>query len=55
MTVVSNGHVDLPSAKFTIPQSRFQAAIRSGDFVVTAEVMPPKGGDPSHMMKWPHT
>ena len=51
MTVVSNGHVDLPSAKFTIPQSRFQSAIRSGDFVVTAEVMPPKGGDPSHMME----
>lgn len=31
--------------------SRFQAAIQAGDFVVTAEVMPPKGGDPSHMLE----
>ncbi|MGD1904918.1 MAG: methylenetetrahydrofolate reductase [Leptolyngbyaceae cyanobacterium] len=28
----------------------FQAAIRSRSFIVTAEVMPPKGTDPSHMV-----
>lgn len=33
------------------PLSRFQAAIQAEEFVVTAEVMPPKGGDPSHMME----
>ncbi|HEY9644891.1 MAG TPA: methylenetetrahydrofolate reductase [Chroococcidiopsis sp.] len=32
------------------PQRRLQAGIRAGEFIVTAEVMPPKGGDPSHMM-----
>ena len=31
-------------------RSQFQAAIRAGEFLVTAEVMPPKGGDPSHMI-----
>ncbi|MEL6136862.1 MAG: methylenetetrahydrofolate reductase [Cyanobacteria bacterium J06628_6] len=31
-------------------QSPFQAAIRSGQFLITAEVMPPKGGNPSHML-----
>ena len=30
--------------------SQFQAAIRAGEFLITAEVMPPKGGDPSHMV-----
>ena len=32
-------------------QSRLRSAIRSGEFMVTAEVMPPKGGDPSHMLE----
>lgn len=27
-----------------------RTAIRQGEFLVTAEVMPPKGGDPSHML-----
>jgi methylenetetrahydrofolate reductase (NADPH) len=31
--------------------SRFQAAARSGEFLITAEVMPPKGSDPGHMIK----
>lgn len=31
--------------------SRLEAAIRAGEFLITAEVMPPKGGDPSHMIE----
>ncbi|NEP19415.1 MAG: methylenetetrahydrofolate reductase [Leptolyngbya sp. SIO4C1] len=30
--------------------TQFRAAVQAGDFLVTAEVMPPKGGDPSHML-----
>jgi len=33
------------------PVSQFHRAIERGDFLVTAEVMPPKGGDPSHMIQ----
>ncbi|MDX2215147.1 MAG: methylenetetrahydrofolate reductase [Oculatellaceae cyanobacterium bins.114] len=31
--------------------SRFQVAARSGEFLVTAEVMPPKGSNPAHMVE----
>ncbi len=31
--------------------SSFRAAARSGDFLITAEVAPPKGGNPEHMVK----
>jgi methylenetetrahydrofolate reductase (NADPH) len=31
--------------------SLFQSAIQSGDFLITAEVMPPKGGNPTHMIE----
>ncbi len=31
--------------------SRLRSAVRSREFLVTAEVMPPKGGDPSHMLE----
>ncbi|MGB0562217.1 MAG: methylenetetrahydrofolate reductase [Spirulinaceae cyanobacterium] len=34
----------------TPPLSRFRCAVRDREFLVTAEVMPPKGGDPSHML-----
>jgi methylenetetrahydrofolate reductase (NADPH) len=30
--------------------SRFRDAVKAGEFLVTAEVMPPKGGDPGHML-----
>lgn len=33
------------------PQSNFAAAIKGGEFLITAEVMPPKGGDPNHMLE----
>jgi len=54
MTIVS-GPLNLPNTNIVMPhtstRSRFQDAIRAGDFIVTAEVMPPKGGDPSHMLE----
>jgi methylenetetrahydrofolate reductase (NADPH) len=34
--------------------SSFRAAALSGEFIVTAEVMPPKGADPSHMLEMAH-
>ena len=30
--------------------SQFRAAVNADEFLITAEVMPPKGGDPSHMI-----
>jgi methylenetetrahydrofolate reductase (NADPH) len=39
----------------TVPSSnltgRFQQAAQAKEFLITAEVMPPKGGDPTHMLK----
>lgn len=40
-----------PNPIVTTPVSQFRAAVESGEFLVTAEVAPPKGGDPSHMLK----
>jgi methylenetetrahydrofolate reductase (NADPH) len=34
-----------------VPQSRFEAAARTGEFLITAEVMPPKGSNPAHMIE----
>ncbi|NEO83276.1 MAG: methylenetetrahydrofolate reductase [Spirulina sp. SIO3F2] len=34
--------------------SRFRRAVCDREFLVTAEVMPPKGGDPSHMLEMAH-
>lgn len=33
------------------PVSRLEAAARRGEFLVTAEVTPPKGSDPTHMLE----
>jgi methylenetetrahydrofolate reductase (NADPH) len=35
--------------------SQLQQAVQRGDFLVTAEVAPPKGGDPSHMLAMAET
>ena len=40
---ISNGSASVPSL--------LQSAIANRQFIITAEVMPPKGGDPSHMIK----
>lgn len=33
------------------PLSSFRTAVQTGDFLITAEVAPPKGSDPIHMIK----
>lgn len=40
-----------PFSSNSVFRSRFRQAAQAGEFLVTAEVMPPKGGDPSHMVK----
>jgi methylenetetrahydrofolate reductase (NADPH) len=53
---------DSPSDLLAPPaEHRFKSAIHSGEFLVTAEVMPPKGGSVAHMLqqaiplqKWVH-
>ncbi|WP_017317621.1 methylenetetrahydrofolate reductase [Mastigocladopsis repens] len=35
----------------SIPLTAFRTAAQAGEFLVTAEVAPPKGGDPAHMIK----
>lgn len=50
---VDQGAVPSPdySQRPDFPLNRFQTAVESGEFLITAEVAPPKGGDPSHMLK----
>ncbi|MBF2051438.1 MAG: methylenetetrahydrofolate reductase [Leptolyngbya sp. IPPAS B-1204] len=38
-------------AELAFPISRFQQAVEAKEFLITAEVMPPKGGDPTHMLQ----
>jgi methylenetetrahydrofolate reductase (NADPH) len=42
------------SASSSHASSSFRAAVLSGNFIVTAEVMPPKGADPTHMLEMAH-
>lgn len=54
MNVAANGRArnGLHAVKTSQNSSRLRAAIQSGnEFIVTAEVMPPKGGNPSHMLE----
>jgi methylenetetrahydrofolate reductase (NADPH) len=37
------------------PLTCFRTAVKAGDFLVTAEVAPPKGGDPTQMLKMAQT
>ena len=37
------------------PLTSFRDAVKAGEFVITAEVAPPKGGDPSHMIEMAQT
>jgi methylenetetrahydrofolate reductase (NADPH) len=39
------------SAEPASPISRLQQAVEAKEFLITAEVMPPKGGDPAHMLE----
>ncbi len=45
MLLENNSHSTIPT------QNRFRTAAQSGEFLITAEVTPPKGGDASHMLK----
>ncbi|MGB7250613.1 MAG: methylenetetrahydrofolate reductase [Phormidesmis sp.] len=47
----SAGLPSRPSEGVYPSQDRLRSAVRAGEFVVTAEVMPPKGGNPSHMLE----
>lgn len=40
-----------PNQQAEVPLPTLQQAIQSREFLVTAEVTPPKGGDPTHMIK----
>ncbi len=63
MNAVSNGQAERASSSLAsldsspqnrchnISYNRLRSAIRADEFIVTAEVMPPKGGDPSHMLE----
>ncbi len=46
--LVLPNHSKIPS--ILPPLSRFRQAVRGGEFLITAEVMPPKGADPAHML-----
>ncbi len=35
--------------------SLFRTAVKNNEFLITAEVAPPKGGDPSHMLQLAQT
>jgi methylenetetrahydrofolate reductase (NADPH) len=35
--------------------NHFRAAVQAGEFIITAEVTPPKGGNPAHMVKMAQT
>jgi methylenetetrahydrofolate reductase (NADPH) len=42
---------DRSIAAVAMLSNQFRRAVQSGEFLVTAEVAPPKGGDPSHMIQ----
>lgn len=48
---MSDSFSSLSSSLAPTPGSRLQAAAHAGEFLVTAEVMPPKGGNPAHMVE----
>lgn len=44
-------NLSFPAAPTSSLSARFQQAAQAKEFLITAEVMPPKGGDPTHMLK----
>ncbi|MBD1866631.1 methylenetetrahydrofolate reductase [Cyanobacteria bacterium FACHB-471] len=40
-----------PNPQSPTPSSRLRAAAQAKEFLITAEVMPPKGGNPAHMIE----
>lgn len=43
------------SQNSTLNQNQFRNAVQSGEFLITAEVCPPKGGNPAHMIEMAQT
>ncbi|OLP19968.1 5,10-methylenetetrahydrofolate reductase [Leptolyngbya sp. 'hensonii'] len=41
----------MPESAAPSPLSSFRSAVQSGQFLITAEACPPKGGDPTHMLE----
>jgi methylenetetrahydrofolate reductase (NADPH) len=41
----------MSSTLHSTPHSQFKTAAKAGDFLITAEVMPPKGCNPTHMIE----
>lgn len=41
----------MPSSSLPVSHSRLRAAVQAREFLITAEVMPPKGGDCTHMIQ----
>ncbi len=39
------------NTQYQTPLNSFRTAVNAGEFLITAEVAPPKGGDPTHMLK----
>lgn len=42
---------DPASPAIPLPLSAFRSAVQAGEFLITAEVAPPKGGNPAHMLQ----
>ena len=40
-----------PHSPLLTPSTRLRAAVQAKEFLITAEVMPPKGGNPAHMIE----
>jgi len=40
---------------YSTPLTSFRTAVKAGEFLITAEVAPPKGGDPKHMVQMAQT
>lgn len=41
----------MPNTLYPIPLTSFRNAVQRNEFLITAEVAPPKGGDPAHMVQ----
>lgn len=45
----------MPNILYQTPLTSFRTAAQSGQFLITAEVCPPKGGNPAHMVEMAQT
>lgn len=45
----------MPNSLYQTPLNSLRSAVQSGQFLITAEVCPPKGSDPAHMVQMAQT